>query len=164
MIKKINDVLFKAIKYILTFALLITTLLVFLQIVSRYAIGFSYAEIDEIALHLFAWMISMGVAFAFRAKAHLGITALVSRFTGKLKFIAEVSINIILIMFLLTVFFAGISFAQLGMAQSTSAMYLPLGYIYASLPFGAALCILVFIENLYLLMFHKSTTAQTSQK
>lgn len=161
MIKRVNDAMFMVIKYILTFALLFTTLLVFLQIISRYILGFSYAEIDELALHLFAWLSSMGVAFAFRAKSHLGITALTRLFTGKLKLVTEVLINAILLVFLLIVFIAGVSFAKLGMAQETSAIHLPLGYIYVSLPVGAALCILVFIENLYMLLFHKQSSEQT---
>lgn len=162
MITKINDAIFMVVKYVLTYALLITTALAFIQIVSRYAIGFSYAELDELSLHMFAWLISMGVAFAFRAKAHLGITALTRHLNGRVKLIVETFIIVSMIIFLLTVFASGISFAKLGMLQETPALYLPLGYIYASLPFGAALCIIVFIEDLYLLLSRKQLPGQTS--
>lgn len=160
MITKINNVLFRLIKYFLAFAILAITCLLFFQIISRYILGFSYAQIDELGRHVFVWSICLGTALAFREKAHLGITALVDKFSGKLKFVTAIFLNLVMILFFLIILLAGIDLVKLGMRQITDALFLPLGYIYTCLPVGALLCITVYIENLYLLLRSNHSSKQ----
>ncbi len=147
--QKTLDRFFKAIETISAVLLYVLTAVAFYQLLSRYLFSTANAGVDELVRLAFVWVVSFGSALAFRAKAHLGITALVDRIPEHGREYAGVLINLILTAFFVTVVAAGIGMARMGMKQYSEYLRLSMVYFYACIPVGAVICIIVFLEDIW---------------
>jgi TRAP-type C4-dicarboxylate transport system permease small subunit len=149
MIKRFNETLFKVLENIITVLLYSLTAVAFFQLVIRYFLKFSYAGLDEITRLAFVWVVSIGSALAFREKAHMGITYLANKLAERNRIYLEVLVYVILIGFMAVVVKAGVQMTQMGIRQVSEYLEWPMALFYACIPFGAALSILVFVEDIY---------------
>lgn len=148
MLIKFNENLFKHLESLSAILLFILTGVAFIQLVLRYSFRISYAGVDELRRLAFVWIASVGSALAFRKKAHMGITYLANKMSNKNKLYLEIFVNIALIVFMSSVLKAGIHMAKMGNNQVSEYLQMSMIFFYLSIPFGAVLSILVFIEDL----------------
>ena len=114
------------------------------QIASRYLLNDPSAFTDELSRYLLIWVGLLGAAYASGKGMHVAIELLERALNEKQKHIQNLVIKCIVIIFSLLVLIVGglrlvlISF-QLG--QTSSAMQIPLGYVYLALPLSGILIV-----------------------
>lgn len=77
--KKIADLLFRVLTGFLAFCLVIMFLMVFINVVMRYAFNSGVDISTEVARLSFVWLTFGGAVLAFRAREHLAINLVVDR-------------------------------------------------------------------------------------
>jgi|GEM_PF-1037040 len=151
----IFDKIFDLVEFASAITLALVTVVAFYQIISRYIFQSSYAGIDELTRLAFVWCASLGSALAFRAKAHLGVTALVSKLHGIAHLVSEVLIDSLLVVFMMVVLVAGIQMTKMGNLQFSEYLRMNMAFFYACIPTGAFFSILVFAEDIIKLLASK---------
>jgi TRAP-type C4-dicarboxylate transport system permease small subunit len=151
-IAKFNDALFSGIETGIAVLLYGLTGAAFIQLAMRYLLKYSWAGIDELTRLAFVWVVSIGGALAFRKKAHVGITFLSGKLSGRNKLYLELFVTIMLLAFMTLIVVAGIHMAQLGTMQLSEYLQISMAFFYLCIPVGAALSILVFIEEITALL------------
>jgi TRAP-type C4-dicarboxylate transport system permease small subunit len=94
------------------------------------------------------WSALLGAAVAYRRKGHLGMDILVMHFRKPWRRIVEMILQVLSIGFFGILVIHGIPLVDRTMQQFSSAIRIPMGYIYASIPVGAALILLFAVERI----------------
>jgi TRAP-type C4-dicarboxylate transport system permease small subunit len=148
MIEQMNDVVFKWLGKLLIFTTAFLVSIIFLQVVLRYVFNFSIAEIDELSRYVFVWIIFLGISYGFREKAHLGVVYFIELMSPKRRKVFLICIELLIIVFFLVITIAGFQMVQFTMAQKSSTLLIPMGYVYLAIPVGAILCLITMVERL----------------
>jgi TRAP-type C4-dicarboxylate transport system permease small subunit len=115
---------------------------VFVQVVLRF---FGWAGIDgleEVPRYLFVWLVMLGAAAAMHRGEHTALLYFRDRLPPAARDVTIILVNaagIALFVVLIKLAFVLVPNAQL---QTSAGLGLPLGYVYAAVPFGAALMML----------------------
>ena len=150
--QKVFNGVFKSMEEVAAIALYAITAMAFFQLVARYFFHSSNAGVDEVIRLIFVWIASMGSALAFRAGAHLGVTALANKIRGQGRTIFEIGVNIVLIAFMAVILYAGITMTKMGSRQFSEYLRMSMAYFYGCIPFGAVLSIAAFIAAIFQLL------------
>ncbi len=148
---KINRIL--EVFLISIFALLVIDVL--FQVFSRYIIGTSFTWTEELARFSLIWMTVLGAAYLNARREHLSMDFLYDKLSPKNQRKVSILIEILVFLFALVVMFIGGSnlvYTTLHLEQLSGTLRIPLGYIYAILPFSGLLimCFSVYhISNIY---------------
>ncbi len=62
---------------ILSLLLVGMTLLVFMEVVLRYGFGIGFLWVEELTLHMSAWLVLFGASYGVRVGSHIGVDAIV---------------------------------------------------------------------------------------
>ncbi len=123
------------------------TLAVFLQVLLRYVFAYGVEGLDEVPRYLFVWLVMIGAA----AAAHRGQHTALEYFRDKLPPRGQAAADlvtlgaaILLFLSLIKTSFVLVPNSQL---QTSAGLGLPLGYVYAAVPVGAALIVLPLAWN-----------------
>ena len=149
MIRKLADSYFRLIKWLLTAMLVILTIPVFLQILSRY-VGFipRYIWTEEIARFAFIWVIMLGATVAVRDNTHFQVDLLPKLgFKTERKF--QLTLLILMLVFSIVFVIGGIQFARFGATQQSEISGLPMLSIYIAWPIAGLSWIIFLIEKIY---------------
>ena len=122
---------------------------VFLQVMLRY-IGWAGIDgLDEVPRYLFVWLVMLGAAAAMHRGEHTLLGYFRDRFGRSGRALAIIVANAAGIA--LFVYFIKLSFILVPNAhlQTSAGLGLPLGYVYAAVPVGAALIILPMARTLF---------------
>jgi len=122
--------------------------LIFAQVLFRYLLNHPLAWTEELSRHFMIWAAFLGAAIAYRKKAHLGVDALVLQFSPRWQGVMVWFVHLVSIMFAGFLVYYGIAIVKKTMHQLSSALGIPMGYIYASIPVGAAILLLFAVEKL----------------
>jgi TRAP-type C4-dicarboxylate transport system permease small subunit len=129
------------------FILAIMTLAVFVQVGMRF---FGWAGIDgieEIPRYLFVWLVMIGAAAAMQRGEHTVLDYFINRLAPRVRALVLVLTNVLaigLFVYLIKLSLVLVPNAQL---QTSAGLGLPLGYVFAAVPVGAALIILPMIRS-----------------
>lgn len=77
--KKIADLYFRLLKLLIVLCMLGMVVLVFGNVVLRYAFNSGISVSEELSRWFFVWMVFLGALVALRERAHLGLDSLVKR-------------------------------------------------------------------------------------
>ena len=122
---------------------------VFLQVGMRYLGLGAIDGIDELPRYLFVWLVMIGAAAAMQRGEHTVLDYFINRLSPRLRALVLVitaGAGIGLFAWLIKLSLVLVPNAQL---QTSAGLDLPLGYVYAALPVGAALIILPMIRSFY---------------
>lgn len=147
--RKAIEGFFKALELIVAVLVFVLTTVSFFHLVSRYFLGKSSAGIDELTRLAFVWSVSIGIALAFRSKAHLGITALLNKVPPDKREYAHIFINVVLIVFFSLVLSAGITMTNMGTKQYSEYLRMSMMWFYVSTPISALLSIVALLEDIW---------------
>jgi len=153
--KKIVDLYFKLLKLLIVLCMLAMIVLVFGNVVLRYAFNSGISVSEELSRWFFVWMIFLGAIVALKERAHLGMDSLVKRLSplGKR---ACLVVGHTLTLFICWLIFKG-SWQQavINLDVVAPASGLSMGLFYgAGLVFGASAAVIIVYE-LYLVLFNK---------
>lgn len=126
----------------------VMAVLVFANVIARYAFNSPLAFSDEIASYLFILMSFMGTAIAARRKAHLGLTIVTDKLSPKgRKYVNAVMYGISAVFCLLVVIFGvQMVMSQYQLGQETATMQWPEWIYGLFVPVGAIFAMIAFIE------------------
>lgn len=134
-IRKINDGVVVGVFVALTVSIL-------LQVTFRYVFQSPLRWTEEAARYLLIWLVLLGSAVAMRTHSHLQIDVLSSSLPPTARRFSDTIINLLVIIFLVIMTFQGMRATAITMAQTSPAMKISMGVVYAALPVGGVLMIM----------------------
>lgn len=144
MINQINT----AIKYIVSTMLVFLTILVVLQVTTRFVINVPLAWTEEIAKYLMIYIVFFGSGLAMRNNQHIAIDFMVEILKGKSKVVLEKIILWICGIFSVFLIYFGSQLTFRVIEQSTPTLQYSMAWAYAAIPLGALLMLLNIIAAL----------------
>jgi TRAP-type transport system small permease protein len=121
---------------------------VVLQVMLRYLVRSGFDGLDEVPRYLFVWVVMIGAASAMQRGEHTALEYFVNRLPPRARAGARAvgtAAGVALFVSLMRTSLVLVPNAQL---QSSPGLGLPLGYVYAAVPIGAALILLPMLWNL----------------
>jgi len=122
--------------------LLLLFLDVLLQVLSRYFLNASFSFTEELARFLLIWLSILGAAYLNAKREHLSMDFLYRKLSAKNQRKISILIELLIFLFALAVMVAGgfnLVYITLHLEQLSGTLRVPLGYIYAILPFSGLL-------------------------
>ncbi len=143
---KLSDIIFKkVIRFMEIFLVFIFALLVLdvlWQVFSRYILNTSFSWTEELARFSLIWLSILGAAYLNARREHLSMDFLYRKFSDTTKKKVSILIEVLIFLFALIVMVIGGSnlvYTTLHLEQLSGTLRIPLGYIYAILPFSGVL-------------------------
>ncbi len=131
--------LVQANKALIGLMMIIMFALVFVNVVTRYVFGFSFATTEEISTFLMIWITYLGAGLALREGRHASIDMFQDLLPEKLRRALRFLLGILILLFFGALTFYGVKIVQFGWAQETWATQIPRGIPYMCVPIGSAL-------------------------
>lgn len=143
--KKFENGLYKIMEYATGILILVMALLIFVQVVFRYIMNDSLTWSEELGRYIFVWITFIGTPVALKYGAQVAIDLLLLKTKGKFH-MAIFTINSVVTALLgLVICYSGTRLFLLGQGQISSAMQIPMHYVYAIIPVsGLVLCFFAF--------------------
>ncbi|MDO1513864.1 TRAP transporter small permease [Maribacter confluentis] len=136
--QKIYTILNSCIEYLLVTIFGLLVIDVVWQVVSRYVIGQSSSFTEEFARFSLIWLTVLGAAYINGQKeGHLSMDFLLSKLSGEKRKRRQKVIQICMAIFALVIMVIGggnLVYTTLSLGQTSSALHVPLGYVYAIVP------------------------------
>ncbi|MCM3571019.1 TRAP transporter small permease [Neobacillus mesonae] len=136
-------------EYLLILLSIFTVVVIFSQVVMRYAFSNSLSWSEEIARYAFIWLIYIGVSFGVKKKKHLGVDAFTLLFERKGQLIIGMLANLAFLVFAAVISYYGYDIV-LRVTRLSAAIELPLKWVYAAPVFGMILTAIRLIQNITL--------------
>ena len=128
-----------------------------IQVVMRYLFQYSLVWSEELVRWMFIWSIWIGIAYAFKTRQHIRITALADLLKDRRRIILEIVLQILIVLFFIWVAWLGWKQANSPSIsrQASVVMYWPFTgkaigttWLYLSLPVGAMLSVFRLCQNI----------------
>jgi TRAP-type C4-dicarboxylate transport system permease small subunit len=127
------------------------------QVVSRYVVGQSSSFTEEFARFSLIWLTVLGAAYINGSKeGHLSMDFLLSKLPAEKKARRQKVIQILMALFALIIMVLGggnLVYTTLTLGQISSALQIPLGFVYAIVPISGVMIIFFSIYNIKKLNF-----------
>ena len=121
---------------------------VFVQVVLRFLGRTGIDGLDEVPRYLFVWLVMIGAAAAMQRGQHTVLDYFVNLLAPRARALVLVltnAVGIALFVYLIKLSLVLVPNAQL---QTSAGLGLPLGWVFAAVPIGAALIILPMLRNI----------------
>ena len=112
--------------------------LVFINVVTRYIFGFSFATTEEVSTFLMIWITYIGAGLALREGRLAAIDLFQDLLPVKLRLAMRTFLGVAILVFFGILAYYGFKMVQFGWAQETWATQIPRGIPYLAIPIGAA--------------------------
>jgi len=147
--KTLFDLLEQLCVVLMVIPLVAMIVFIFAQVVSRYCFNSPFSWTEELSRHLMIWAAFLGAAVAYRKNAHLGVDLLIDSLSAGSKRAVLILVHIGIAFFSVFLIATGCQVVSKTMQQLSSALGIPMGYIYLSIPVGAAVILIFSFEKLY---------------
>lgn len=137
----------------IVFSLAAMAILVFGNVVLRYAFNSGITWSEEMARFLFIWMIFLGAIPALKNNEHLGIDMFVKRLPAKGRKIAYVISNLLILYSLVLVADGGWKLVLINLSSTAPATGLPLYYVSGVILVMSICMAAIVLFNLYRVLF-----------
>jgi TRAP-type C4-dicarboxylate transport system permease small subunit len=142
---------------IVIFALLVLDVL--FQVFSRYVLGESFTWTEEFARFALIWMTILGAAYLNGKKEHLSMDFLYQKFSSSNQKKVAILIEVLIFLFALVVMVIGglnLVYTTLHLEQLSGTLRIPLGYVYAIMPFSGFLIMCFSVYHISKIMNNKN--------
>lgn len=135
---------------LMVFLLSLMSVLIGLQVFMRYVMNDSLTWSEELARYAFIWATYIGVACGVKRKSHIAVEALVDRFSPLYRHFASILANLLFIVFAVLVMKEGyaLTLKIFKFGQQSSAMGLPMGWVYMAPVVGFGLVIIRLFQSI----------------
>lgn len=124
--------------YVGSIFLSVTTIIVIMNVFTRYFLRFTYHWAEEIAVGAFVWTIFLGFASTYKSNELLGVELLVKLLPKKGRNILELFTSLLLTVLSGTMFYFSYKYVA-GSTKITAALEISYKYIYTSIVIAFAL-------------------------
>jgi TRAP-type C4-dicarboxylate transport system permease small subunit len=138
-LNKFDQVLAKGETAALILIVSVMTLVVFLQVVFRYALGRPLVWSEGLARYLFVWLSVLGAALGVQKGGHFGLDFFQRMMPEQGKQYLRILVHLLMGTVVVVILFQGITLVQMTRLQESPAMSISMSWAYASLPVGAGL-------------------------
>lgn len=121
------------------------------QVFSRFVLSDPSSFTEELSRYLLIWIGILGAAYAYKTKAHLGLDLFVEKMTGANKKMTLIIIELVVMAFaILVMIIGGFSLVSitLELKQTSAALGVQVGFVYAVIPLSGLLIIVFALNNL----------------
>jgi TRAP-type C4-dicarboxylate transport system permease small subunit len=118
------------------------TLAVFVQVLLRYVFTYALDGLDEVPRYLFVWLVMIGAAAAMHRGEHTALDYFRERLPPRGRAAASAVTQAVGMLLFLSVIRSSLVLVPNSNLQSSPGLGLPLGWVYAAMPVGAALILL----------------------
>lgn len=139
---------YDALGYLGGLILAIMTAAVFIQVVMRFMGWAGIDGIEEAPRYLFVWLVMIGAAAAMQRGEHTVLDYFINRLGARARALVLVLTNALAIGLFLTMIKLSLVLVPNAQLQTSAGLELPLGYVFAAIPVGAALIILPMVRNM----------------
>lgn len=115
------------------------SIIVFLNVVMRYATDASIPWSEEVSRHMMIWLTFLGGGLVLRSGGHIAIDNLQDALPARYARILRVIVFLLMSFFFGLLFYFGCIYVSRTMVQTTAATEIPFGYVYLAMPVGLAL-------------------------
>ena len=148
---KLRENINRILGWLLAFLMAVMVVNVLWQVFTRYVVGVPSSFTDELARYLLIWVGILGAAYAAGRRIHVAIDILPSRLNAQSQERLLVFVNIIIIVFSLTVLVIGgtrLVYITFLLKQNSPALQIPLGAVYTIIPISGLLVVYYKISDL----------------
>jgi TRAP-type C4-dicarboxylate transport system permease small subunit len=138
MLLKLETVFVRVNQWLIGVMMAMMFVLVFINVVTRYIFGFSFATTEEISTFLMIWITYIGAGLALREGRLAAIDLFQDLLPAKLRPIMRGFLGVAILAFFGILAYYGFKMVQFGWAQETWATQIPRGIPYLAIPIGAA--------------------------
>jgi C4-dicarboxylate transporter DctQ subunit len=117
------------------------TAAVFLQVVFRFLGRVGIEGIEEVPRYLFVWLVMLGAAAAMHRGEHTRLDFFVDKFSPRGRAIVETITHAAGIALFVSMITSSVVLVPNSQLQTSPGLGVPLGYVYAAVPVGAALIV-----------------------
>ena len=144
---KIRNIMTKFLDYLTYILLLQFTIVIFLQVVLRYAFNITFFWSDELTRYSLVWLVFLGSAVLVAEKDHIRIGFLVDLLPFKLKKTVELLVAILCMVFISAISILSYDYLISNMTVLSISLKLPMGLIYGIFPFAGIFMIIFMIMD-----------------
>lgn len=144
---RINSVLMLICKYLIILIMAAIAAILIASVVFRYGLNNALSWAEESSKYLMVWLTFLGAPIALRHFGHINIDFLINLLPARLEQMMYMIVSLVIAFTMGIVFWKGLGFAELGARQVASSFNLSMFYLYVAVPIGAALTILVALEQ-----------------
>jgi TRAP-type transport system small permease protein len=139
----------RVVEWLMALALTIMVILVFGNVVLRYAFNSGIAAAEELARLMFVWLIFLGAILGLRHHAHLGVELVQARLPRSLRRLCAI-VSHVLILYALVLFLYG-SWSQtlIGLSTYSTVLRYPTAFMASAGLLCAASMIVIVASNLW---------------
>jgi TRAP-type C4-dicarboxylate transport system permease small subunit len=151
-LEKFHNKLNKSLELLLVVTMSVLVIDVLWQVTSRYLLSSPSSFTDELAGFLLIWVGLFGAAYVAGRSEHLAIDILLQKTRENRRKKLEISIQILIFLFALTVMAIGGSwlvYTRFALNVRSAALELPLGYVYMVLPLSGILIMYYSVYNIF---------------
>jgi C4-dicarboxylate transporter DctQ subunit len=133
-VKKILEIIDKAVEWIIFVCAVGFVVLCFVQVLCRYVLNNSLSWSEEASRFLFVFVVFLGGIICVKEQRHTFIDILVNLIPDKPKKYYMVFVYLLMLAFSVLLIISGWGLAVKNIYQVSSAMRIPIGYIYMVIP------------------------------
>ena len=126
------------------------TILVLIQVFSRYVLNSPVAFTEELGRYRLIWPGFIGAAYAFSTREHMSLTLVRDKFTGKAHTALLVAIDgLILLLAIFVITIGGFKLAVSASREFSALLGIPRSLVYSIAPISGIFIIIAQIINIY---------------
>jgi len=127
------------VEWMLTVLSILIFVVVFLQVLFRYLLRQPLFWSEELPRYLLIWMCFLAAAVAQKHDAHINITLCLTPLSTRARQVLKILTDAIILAFLWIITYSGGLVTSITAHHRSTALQLPMGFVYAALPVGAIL-------------------------
>ena len=152
MMDQLIDRFCKLLGFLMAASLALMVVMVFINVVLRYAFNSGITVSEELSRWLFVWLTFMGAIVALHDKAHLGTDTLVSRLSVRGKKICLVLGHLLMLFICWLLFSGSLEQVKLNWTTTSAAMETSMAFFYTSGMFCAVFSAIILANHLWRLL------------
>lgn len=137
-----------SIEFVCGVLLTLITILMFIEVFTRYVFSFPLTWSDEVVAIAFTWLCFLSAAIAVKHRGHIAVEFLLKLFPARVQRGITLATGGLVLAFLALLVVTGFKIMALVHHQTSASMEMPLSLTYASLPVSAALMLFYEIRHL----------------
>lgn len=122
--------------------LTLATIIVNVNVLTRYFLSKPLYWGEEVATGLFVWTVFVGSAYAFRMHAHLGVDILVNALPGKIRSVVKVVMDVLVLLVLAMLTYVSTLYVYNTWDKLSNTLRVPSWYVSIAVPVGFGLSLI----------------------
>ncbi|PAV28351.1 hypothetical protein CIL05_17095 [Virgibacillus profundi] len=147
--RKIKNIVFRFLRLIVTIMLLVLSIVVFAQIISRYFFESPLVWSEELAILMMVWITFLGSVLILDKFEHISVDFLVNQFNERIQSIIFIIGYLLVLMLNIVFVIGGWEVIQTTKDSILPGMKISVGWLYGAIFIGGILSSIVLLEHLY---------------